>query len=314
MESGYLSAEIAAAIRALRPHSVAALSELATDLTSCWSPGAVDEVAGWMSRPAVLRRVAAALAERVPPETDRLIASGPGALVLGAAVSLGTGLPFAALGEGARWGDVHAGEQLFAVAAVSSGLVRGPHGAIAVLIDDGSDSADALFRRGANGLEPQLEDAGRAEHEQLSSLVNGMIAHAGTEDMWLETAASPARLARLGERIARVVGTFGAEAVVHWRDDDEAALAQAVAQALAVPVARADLDLGLLTLSPALPDSARNVLLLASSWNGYRPVAPLVGLLRGTGREPVAALSLFSSGPILDSADGVPAIVIAGSR
>jgi orotate phosphoribosyltransferase len=45
------------------------------------------------TQPAILRRVAALLAEMVPPATQRLAAPELGAIVLGAAVSLELGLP-----------------------------------------------------------------------------------------------------------------------------------------------------------------------------------------------------------------------------
>jgi len=86
------------------------LRELADDLAALW-PQSPADVGGWMSRPSILRRVAGELAARLGADTDRVIALGPGSLVLGGAVSLATGLPFCAVGdEGAVFGDYHAGE------------------------------------------------------------------------------------------------------------------------------------------------------------------------------------------------------------
>ncbi|TQL44932.1 hypothetical protein FB562_2339 [Homoserinimonas aerilata] len=86
------------------------LSELADDLAALW-PTSPQDVDGWMSRPSILRRVAGELAARLAADTDRVVALGPGALVLGGAVSLSTGLPFCAVDdEGTVFGDHHAGE------------------------------------------------------------------------------------------------------------------------------------------------------------------------------------------------------------
>ena len=92
-----------------RPDSMR-LSELADDLAALWhsSPASVDS---WMSRPSIMRRVAAGLASRLASATDRVVALGPGSLVLGGAVSLTTGLPFCAVDEdGSVFGDHHDGE------------------------------------------------------------------------------------------------------------------------------------------------------------------------------------------------------------
>lgn len=86
------------------------LSELADDLAALWpsSPAGVDS---WMSRPSIMRRVARELAARLAAATDRVVALGPGSLVLGGAVSLATGLPFCAVDEeGTVFGEHHDGE------------------------------------------------------------------------------------------------------------------------------------------------------------------------------------------------------------
>ncbi|GAB3836489.1 hypothetical protein ACFPIJ_22650 [Dactylosporangium cerinum] len=70
-------------------------AELAADLWAT-STGSVDAAARWLSRPALLRRLAEGLAGHVPATADRIAAGGPGAAALGAAVSLWTGLPFVA--------------------------------------------------------------------------------------------------------------------------------------------------------------------------------------------------------------------------
>lgn len=92
-----------------RPNSMR-LSELADDLAALW-PSSTAGVDNWMSRPSIMRRVAAGLAARLAAATDRVVALGPGSLVLGGAVSLSTGLPFCAVDEdGTVFGDHHDGE------------------------------------------------------------------------------------------------------------------------------------------------------------------------------------------------------------
>jgi hypothetical protein len=70
--------------------------ELAEDLAASWPqlerPESAEE---WLTRPAVLRRVAARVAESIPPEVNRIVGTGPGATTLATAASLVTGLPFA---------------------------------------------------------------------------------------------------------------------------------------------------------------------------------------------------------------------------
>jgi hypothetical protein len=91
------------------------LRELGNDLSALWRRDA-NEVGGWMSRPSILRRVASELATRLAPDTDRVIAIGPGSLVLGGAMSLTTGLPFCAVDrDGSVFGDYHAGETVTVV-------------------------------------------------------------------------------------------------------------------------------------------------------------------------------------------------------
>ena len=54
----------------------------------------------FVTRPAILQRLGRFLAELVPPTTDRLAAPTLGAAIIGAAVSLETGLPFAVVRTG----------------------------------------------------------------------------------------------------------------------------------------------------------------------------------------------------------------------
>lgn len=96
--------------------------ELADDLTASWPRVDLPETAGeWITRPAVLRRVAGRLAELVPAEVHRIVGMGPGAIALATATSLITGLPFA-IAEAAEpagaertdagFGSFHEGEEI----------------------------------------------------------------------------------------------------------------------------------------------------------------------------------------------------------
>lgn len=83
-------------------------AELAADLR------AAGDAENWVTRPALLRRLAEVLSRDLAPTVDRVLATGPGAEALGAAVALCTGLPFAVHGG---LGAVHPGEEIAVVAA-----------------------------------------------------------------------------------------------------------------------------------------------------------------------------------------------------
>ncbi|MEV6930416.1 hypothetical protein AB0M46_38855 [Dactylosporangium sp. NPDC051485] len=96
-------------------------AELAADLWAASTAGAgYDDVAArWLSRPTLLRRLAAGLARHIPATADRIAAGGPGAAALGAAVSLWTGLPFVSFPAGRdepTLGELDRGDQVVAVA------------------------------------------------------------------------------------------------------------------------------------------------------------------------------------------------------
>jgi len=104
------------------PDGPGSMEELARDLSAlgAGTPGAISR---WMSRPAVLRRVGLALAEAVPATASRVIASGDGAMVLGASVSLITGLPFAVVeADAVTFGEIHHGEDASLVAVDAADL------------------------------------------------------------------------------------------------------------------------------------------------------------------------------------------------
>jgi hypothetical protein len=86
-------------------------TELRADLVADGELPDADGVPAWMHRPGTLRRVASELAATLPERVDRILVAGPGAHVLGAAVSLATGVPFV----GAQ-GDTIPGERVAVVA------------------------------------------------------------------------------------------------------------------------------------------------------------------------------------------------------
>lgn len=89
-------------------------TELAADLSATWSsPLTTAKHDDWMSRPSILRRVAAALADGISGGTERIACVGAGSEVLGAAVSLATGIPFVAIEDAnVHFGTVHPGERV----------------------------------------------------------------------------------------------------------------------------------------------------------------------------------------------------------
>jgi hypothetical protein len=123
----------------------------------------------------------------------------------------------------------------------------------------------------------------------------------------LDTSLDPRAVDELGAVIANILQANAVEAVVCWDGDDEAALAQVVGCRLDVRVIRAQENLGLLTLDRP-PTEAVRVALIATRWGGYRPLAPLWGLVTNAGLEPVIAVSVVAGGPELH--EGFPALVL----
>jgi hypothetical protein len=67
------------------------------------------------TRPAILRRLAALLAQELPPAIDRLLGSADRAAPLVTALALHTGLPFALVGDGNVRGELYPGERVAVV-------------------------------------------------------------------------------------------------------------------------------------------------------------------------------------------------------
>ncbi|MEV0195755.1 hypothetical protein [Nonomuraea sp. NPDC050691] len=79
------------------------------------------DLSAMLTRPAILRRLAATLAERLPPATERLVAPSAAGVTLVAAVALESGLPFCLLtpADGV-FGDLFPGEPVVLVTAVTA--------------------------------------------------------------------------------------------------------------------------------------------------------------------------------------------------
>ncbi|WP_433891067.1 hypothetical protein [Streptomyces sp. CA-111067] len=150
--------------------------ELAGDLTAAGLDGGSGT--GWLDRASLLRRIAAGLAAEVPATADRLVAVGPGAQALGAAVSLETGLPFAAFTPGAPdLGVIHPGETVVvlavdaAMAAAALPVVRAA-GALshtaAVIVAD-VPGRPAAVPTPLAGTEPDASSRAQRDESQPSS-------------------------------------------------------------------------------------------------------------------------------------------------
>jgi orotate phosphoribosyltransferase len=78
----------------------------------------------FLTKPTVLRRLAAILAARVPPDVDRLAGREPHSLVLAAALTLETGLPLVIVRTSQTprlscYGELHPGERVLVVEGVT---------------------------------------------------------------------------------------------------------------------------------------------------------------------------------------------------
>lgn len=134
------------------------------------------------TRPAVLRRVARLLAPLVGPTTERLATQAPGALALGVAVSLETGLPLVILrpngGEDRPMsieGELHEGEQVTLVEDVvvtGSRALQGVRRLREARVDVAAVIA-VLDRE--HGASPVLEAEGAAYRHLFTSSELGIV-------------------------------------------------------------------------------------------------------------------------------------------
>lgn len=120
----------------------ARLTELAADLTALsrgTGTSEAESLAVALTKPTVLRRLAALMAHDVPASAERLVGVAGDSAPLLVAVALQTGLPFASVRGDVVVGDLHQGEAVGVV-----GLVIGP--------DDTDRIGVVLEQRGARAL------------------------------------------------------------------------------------------------------------------------------------------------------------------
>ncbi|TAM70070.1 MAG: hypothetical protein EPN48_06710 [Microbacteriaceae bacterium] len=108
---------------------------------------------------------------------------------------------------------------------------------------------------------------------------------------WIDLASDPASVQELGRAIANVLQDANLDAVLGWWAPDEAVLAHTIAAALQVPRSSAELDLGLISVSPRLPAASR-VLVVATTFDTRTPRDPLAAILEGDGHTLVATVEL----------------------
>jgi len=126
----------------------------------------------------------------------------------------------------------------------------------------------------------------------LASLVESVTVHEPDGSTWYDLSSQPATVNAIGYAIAKQVTDAHITTVISWWAPDEAVLAHAVATALGVPRSSAELELGLITLSPDLrtEDDGR-VLLVATKFDNNKPEEPLRVILESRKYTVVATAS-----------------------
>jgi orotate phosphoribosyltransferase len=124
-------------------------------------PGAIDPDA-FITRPSILRRLAALLADDLPTALDRLGAVDQGGVALTTALALHTGLPYAVLdpGNSAVTGEIHRGEYLSVIDPVTTTGARALQ-AVQLACAHGAavTSIHTVLARGSNA-QAAISDAG----------------------------------------------------------------------------------------------------------------------------------------------------------
>ena len=137
--------------------------------------------------------------------------------------------------------------------------------------------------------------------EELTAHINALTRVSEGGDVWIDVSVDPASAESVGAAIARRVAEYEPQLVVTWMLPDESVLAHIVARDLGIRTARADLDLGLITIEEELPAASR-VLLVTTIDDPYRRLNSLYTLLEGQGHTVVAAASVISAGtPLVES-------------
>jgi len=125
---------------------------------------------------------------------------------------------------------------------------------------------------------------------------------AGRFDLVVDPAAATA----VGQALAERAREQNPTVVLSWAGEDDIVLAHIVASELGVPRAVVELDLGLITVSRALPEGSRAVL-VAPQFSAERPVASIATMLGTRGHTLVLAAALADG---YDS-DDVPFITLS---
>jgi hypothetical protein len=118
---------------------------------------------------------------------------------------------------------------------------------------------------------------------------------------WIDFSVDPRAAEYIGAETAKRVAEYQPDTVVTWMLPDEAILAHIVSRELGITSARAELDLGLITIDQELTPP-RRIVLLTTIDDRYRQLNSLNTLLQGKGHVVVAALSVLSTGePLIES-------------
>ena len=146
-------------------------------------------------------------------------------------------------------------------------------------------------------------------NSEISALVGTLLVEESSGERWFDFGRGPAVTERLGASIANRTRAYNPDVVASWFGPDEAVLAHIVARELDAVRTAIELDLGLLSLESELPPASK-ILLVSTSWNSRRPLAPLRTLLEGQGHTIVAAASLVRSSAEDSQVDDLPLITL----
>lgn len=120
----------------------------------------------------------------------------------------------------------------------------------------------------------------------LSSLEADLFSAVSTTDtdgrIWVDLALDARATEALGALVVECSALAPINAVVTWFAPDDTVIGHVVSRELGVPRSSIEVDLGLMTLSPALPVGAR-VLLVVVDPSAHEPVAAVAGLLANHG-------------------------------
>lgn len=138
------------------------------------------------------------------------------------------------------------------------------------------------------------------DHGTLASLMHEVVVSEPDREPWLDLASKPIAVAALGSALADIIGDLRPTRILSWWACDEVVLAHSVAVALDVPRSVAEVELGLISVSPELPAASR-VLVVATALDAYHPVAVLETILATSGHILVGIVSIDpATGVVLD--------------